>query len=439
MMYIVLPPDLSRRAVLTLIQYMYTGEATVSNDILQEVLKGGEILKIRGLCKVHSNNENIGPKHHASDANQSSYQSFRATENGGIKSNKTTPRNSLDKKLPDSRSASHILTQQESPVIVMASSNQTYAQQMQQSNSQSANNSSSQQPTIRVNNHSQIQQPSQTQASTIIVKKDVAIDPSDNSKIPIEHYGLVSLQIAAAVKKAQQNNMKKAVATPMVEHRTSSSPLKTTFHQGDIFPNEEILRYETPSPTSFKIFNSNTSTAEQQLEDEILRYTEKKKRIAQNSKQVTCVPSGSSRENHKNNSPKYSNQFQKSIPQSQQHSSKEIHIPEALSFLAIKEEPAEWTEYENPDAGGPNGGPGVANLIDKKSEVITVKPENFDPNDNSMDSETADKVYSPLTCELCNETFQLPADWVRHIESHGHTEMTTQNIPKKRRRVEEVI
>lgn len=56
MVYIVLPPELSKRSIQILIQYMYSGEATVSNDILNEVLHGGELLKIRGLCRnKHTN------------------------------------------------------------------------------------------------------------------------------------------------------------------------------------------------------------------------------------------------------------------------------------------------------------------------------------------------------------------------------------------------
>ncbi|XP_022215435.2 uncharacterized protein LOC111069607 isoform X2 [Drosophila obscura] len=54
--YVVLPPDLSHRAIQILVQYMYSGEATVSNDILNEVLRGGEILKIRGLCRSSASN-----------------------------------------------------------------------------------------------------------------------------------------------------------------------------------------------------------------------------------------------------------------------------------------------------------------------------------------------------------------------------------------------
>ncbi|XP_017074161.1 uncharacterized protein LOC108109876 isoform X2 [Drosophila eugracilis] len=55
-LYVVLPPELSHRAIQILVQYMYSGEATVSNDILNEVLRGGEILKIRGLCRTSSSN-----------------------------------------------------------------------------------------------------------------------------------------------------------------------------------------------------------------------------------------------------------------------------------------------------------------------------------------------------------------------------------------------
>lgn len=67
--HIVLPPDLSHRAIQILVQYMYMGEATVANDILNEVLKGGEILKIRGLCRTNTP--------HATNLNQTT------TQNGG--------------------------------------------------------------------------------------------------------------------------------------------------------------------------------------------------------------------------------------------------------------------------------------------------------------------------------------------------------------------
>lgn len=48
---IILPSDLSLRAIRLLVEYIYTGEALVTNDIVKEVLRGGEILKIRGLFR----------------------------------------------------------------------------------------------------------------------------------------------------------------------------------------------------------------------------------------------------------------------------------------------------------------------------------------------------------------------------------------------------
>lgn len=56
-MYVVLPPEISTRTLKTLIRYMYSGETTVSNDILDNVLRGGDALKIRGLWRQ----KNDGP------------------------------------------------------------------------------------------------------------------------------------------------------------------------------------------------------------------------------------------------------------------------------------------------------------------------------------------------------------------------------------------
>ena len=390
--------------------------ATVSNDILNEVLKGGEILKIRGLCKVHPsainesyNSKPTEPAHYQNHQTTSYQSNYRIIENGSCsggttKSNITTPRSSIEKKtsLPEIRSASHhILTQQESPVIVMTSltpnTSQNYAQQQQQQSNTS-------------NNHQQ--------STTIIVKKDMAIDPGDNSNIPIEHYGLVSLQIAAAVKKAQQNmsTLKK----------TTNSPIMMDNNRHDFFQNDDILRYESPSsPTAFKIF-----TGEHHQEDEaIARYTEKKKRIAQNHK---LIPSSSSRSNKVlklETGHQFSARLQHpSRQKSQQHA-------DALSFLTIKEEPLEWAEFDT------NGITGQSNSIDginmdSTTEIITVKPETIDTNENSLESNLEEKIYSPLTCEICNEVFQVPGAWVRHIATHSEL-TSTQNIPKKRRRMDE--
>ena len=114
---------------------------------------------------------------------------------------------------------------------------------------------------------------------------------------------------------------------------------------------------------------------------------------------------------------------------------KNQHFPEALSFLAIKEEPLEWTELD-----ATNIATTAAALDDNRTEVITVKPETLEDIENSLSSEVNnDKVYSPLTCEVCNLKFHLPSAWVKHIEGHSELNQTQQSsVPKKRKRVEEV-
>ncbi|XP_022125777.2 zinc finger and BTB domain-containing protein 14 isoform X2 [Pieris rapae] len=50
-LYVVLPSEISTKALKILVEYMYKGETTVSNGVLDMVLKAGEVLKIRGLCR----------------------------------------------------------------------------------------------------------------------------------------------------------------------------------------------------------------------------------------------------------------------------------------------------------------------------------------------------------------------------------------------------
>jgi BTB/POZ domain len=440
--YIFLPSELSRRAISTLIQYMYTGEATVSNEILNEVLKGGEILKIRGLCKVHpGTNEPLycHSKYTLDSASQqqaaTSYTqpSYKLVENGPsslvsaspIKSNKSSLRNSIDKKSSIHNDSGgnghqqHILTQNESPVVVMTS-NPT------QPNPPHNNNN---------NNYAQS---STNNNNLIIVKKDMAIDP-DAAAIPVEHYGLISLKIAAAVKKAQQQNVSTIKKSPSLSG--GGVEQRREFYQLD----NENLRYDDAisSPPAFKVYS--TSCEQQQLmTEEALRYTEKKKRIAQNHQKPssslmspstsTSSSSGGIRESSKSNkysAPENGQSFTLTAAASSATTTlishdQHQHFPEALSFLAIKEEPLEWTDF---DAAGNSN----------RTEVITVKPETLEDIENSLNAEANDKVYSPLTCEVCNLKFHLPSAWVRHIESHSELNQSQQpSVPKKRKRVEEV-
>lgn len=88
---------------------------------------------------------------------------------------------------------------------------------------------------------------------------------------------------------------------------------------------------------------------------------------------------------------------------------------DSLQFLVIKEEPIEWSEVNESDM----------ELVDEKevfSTEMTIKPEIY------MEDNEEQGLYSPLTCELCTETFTLPGEWVRHVQTH------TDMLPAKRQR-----
>ncbi|CAI6348166.1 unnamed protein product [Macrosiphum euphorbiae] len=64
---IVLPADISYRTLCILLQYMYSGEATVTNSQLDRVLKAGEVLRVRGLCRSNENTVGVVPRQQTPD------------------------------------------------------------------------------------------------------------------------------------------------------------------------------------------------------------------------------------------------------------------------------------------------------------------------------------------------------------------------------------
>lgn len=99
-------------------------------------------------------------------------------------------------------------------------------------------------------------------------------------------------------------------------------------------------------------------------------------------------------------------------------------MPEALNFLNVKEEPVEWSDV-NADE-----------IQLERKELSMVKVEMKEPSSASegCEGQNQEQIYSPLTCELCSETFTVPAEWVRHIESHTDPPHT---VSKRRRRMED--
>lgn len=322
-MYIVLPPELSWRAINILVQYIYTGEATVSTDILNEVLRGGELLKIRGLWRNQHNNEHNGaPVIEKSVIEHSSKQKE-------VRESIIYERHNLQPSNEDNQT----IIPKDSPVIVMPSV------QTQQSNHIASGAIQSSHPTL-------------------IVKKDVAIDPGDVNNIPSTHYGLVSLQIAAAVKKAQESEKQ--------QHKSSNFISDTSN------------------------FNDTYSGSLRMKE---VRVYENEIQLQSNSKLKNTEP-----------------------PQQQSNNK----TPETLNFLAIKQEPIDWMEFDQKSNDTKH-----LNELPVKPEIIHSDAEDSCSNHGS--------IYSLLTCELCSATFTVPGEWVRHIENHPETSNV---LPKRRRRID---
>jgi hypothetical protein len=86
---VVLPSEISYRILRILIEYMYSGEATVSYGQLDGILRAAHILGIRGLCreKGNSGNQSTQERYKRSSAEQ---QSCRRSDVANEASNKKT-------------------------------------------------------------------------------------------------------------------------------------------------------------------------------------------------------------------------------------------------------------------------------------------------------------------------------------------------------------
>ncbi|KAG5877202.1 hypothetical protein JTB14_017704 [Gonioctena quinquepunctata] len=54
---VVMPPEIDHKSLKVLVRYMYSGEAKVSKEILKNVLRGGDILQIKGLYREKENED----------------------------------------------------------------------------------------------------------------------------------------------------------------------------------------------------------------------------------------------------------------------------------------------------------------------------------------------------------------------------------------------
>lgn len=370
MIYIVLPPELSKRSIQILIQYMYSGEATVSNDILNEVLHGGELLKIRGLWRNKQQS-----------TESSSSAQYQSTDSVCTKDGQQLYGDKSIYEHGQERAANNLSIIKESPVIVTSpthiasvsshktmSTSQHHLQTIESHHhlhSKSTHNEIGllPPPTINQSQSTLAVHSPDTHVPNIIVKKELSLNPNDEnmtigSSVPSAHYGLVSLQIAAAVKKAHHGVEKRP--TKSVSHENGNSSHCTSTSNTAQY--QQIPRRYSDDYLYTKDSNDiPTSSHPNHQHDETEMFRHLAKNQINHSKPIRSTVA------HRiepivERSPCHSS-MDKSISQNQ--------IPEALRLLTIKEEPVEWPDFEH------------ETHLDKPNIEVSVKPELVYSKDDS--------------------------------------------------------
>lgn len=312
------------------------------NDVLNEVLKGGELLKIRGLWRSGSNDY---IDHH-----------YPGTSNGRdariqIQYDRERPV-VLHNSLPDDRSHPR-----EPPIITTSSANR---------------------PTYNY------------PSSSVYVKKDIARDPGSRDDCETCR---ITLQ----------------------ETHPNSNPQLSIDHSNQSFLNGSHS-YPRSAPNVQPKNNVRQFFTQKSMPDQVNAST--------SQRQFTSLPEERLiREGiplpHPAQQPPATTQNQlNGVFNSVNHLPNETNAIDPAPV--IKQEPQDWPdEYDRKPP---------LDVVPVKREI--VYGEVGDGGENSP--ETA-PVYNPLTCELCKETFTVPAEWVKHIENHAETPQT---VPKKRRRTE---
>ncbi|XP_058794369.1 zinc finger and BTB domain-containing protein 14 isoform X2 [Phymastichus coffea] len=120
----------------------------------------------------------------------------------------------------------------------------------------------------------------------------------------------------------------------------------------------------------------------------------------------------------KNNETLEANRKRKSSDTESNKSKSDVGESAELNLeMLVKEEPINWEETIDPSE---------SLTIDHEMDI---KPEIVHSADEDGDME--EEEYTPLTCDMCSQTFNRPSDWVRHIE-FTHADMT-ENRRRKRK------
>ncbi|XP_066246018.1 zinc finger and BTB domain-containing protein 14 isoform X1 [Euwallacea similis] len=298
---IVLPQGITYKALKILVKYMYSGEATVPKDILNSVLKAGDLLKIKGLYREPVDED----PNSKTNKNQLSNSEFL----------------SKDPKVPEN---SPVISKNPPPLVAASSVTQKIIQ-------------------------------SQSEATK---SKEIQ-----------------------RVQKALQAKVQQKVQDKVVVAGAS------------------VKQYGGPRVLNFSMSNFNGIEKENASAKKAIILNQK---VSQQDKPHTITSADAESQN--------------SSDSTTLTIKTENGKSDNMSYLVIKDEPVEWTENE-------------MEIVEEK-EVFpedSVKTESYDSTSNEGKGSNTE-IYTPLTCELCTETFTIPADWVKHVQTH------TDMLPAKRRR-----
>ncbi|KAH8327608.1 hypothetical protein KR074_002461 [Drosophila pseudoananassae] len=426
-LYVVLPPDLSHRAIQILVQYMYSGEATVSNDILNEVLRGGEILKIRGLCRTsassgggsggpsnqHSLSGHLHPREtsamYVSNGTRSALpppppQTMASQHPGDLYSSK--PRYALDHH-------HHLPTSHHSH----SQSHHHHQQQHQQFRGLGVSVMPKDSPVIvkspKIATHTGLLSVASSSKLGISVNKEVAIDPEDKCCYP----GSVPVESQPPPPQSSSASAGSVVAPPpqgitiCTEVGCSSCPMGAGSNPE---PAETALR--------------RTDYEEQALceREEVGMVYERRLRresACERSHDYYEAPPPSHFEHV------VTSRLAVSPPPPQPPPPTSSHSTHPHNFLTIKQEPTDWgnnppnasNANNNNHEEGPMGSPKQPLDFKMSAVKLEVNRDRASPPEDSEEHTLRDynNFKQLLVCEICQKSFEDTKTLVRHLGTHA--------------------
>ncbi|XP_065361435.1 protein tramtrack, alpha isoform isoform X2 [Calliphora vicina] len=457
--HIVLPPDLSLRAVQILVQYMYVGEATVSNDILSEVLRGGEILKIRGLCRTSPNTttsnttiqqpqSNRNVDNQQTSANPSSYNLTRMPMNSGP----TSVRYLMEQQQQQhSRGLGASVMPKDSPVIIKS-------------------------PKPLSTLASSTAGISKPPSSGITVNKQVAIDPGDYSQDSLPTNSGVSEAPSSICNEIGCNSCPRVadIHQPLILRRERSQSDDPT-----VLCRKSCL--ERSEEQSYLQHASNDCRDEEEEENSSHIYEHEMRRSSLPTERSDIIHDYAVSEHYPNHMSHIAHTKHSVILESGVDGGGSVseiarlpsptnHIQEPTPFVTIKEEPSDWLPSSSSSSlTHQNSVESSSKIISKVENFQTthIKTESSPSSVHNMENgcrqllaaaASSSVLQAPIandfdryfSCDICNKTCEDKASLVRHLETHTATPCSSgfnastggeaptlakSYVPKKRRRI----